>query len=117
MIVNIIRESSPEITHECPYKGFVKVINMTMDLSKSLSIYPQGDYRSHWIQHHLDYKYGTVYRPVFKAEVEWCGLMKQMSKNLLFDMVVNIMRDTAPEITHECPYSVITEENYHSFHC
>ena len=22
---------------------------MTMDLSKSLSIYPQGDYRSHWL--------------------------------------------------------------------
>ncbi|CAO1359442.1 unnamed protein product [Diamesa tonsa] len=67
MVINVIRDTAPEITHECPYNGFIKVTNLTMDLSKVLSVYPQGDYRSHWlISDDMDEKifllriYGTV---------------------------------------------------------
>lgn len=50
--------------------------------------------------------YGAIYREVFKAEVEWCSLIKTASKNFLFDMDGNMIRATAPEVTHEYPYMV-----------
>ena len=45
MLVDLIKESAPGLLHKCPYVGRVDVKNMTLNVSKFLSVFNQGDYR------------------------------------------------------------------------
>lgn len=45
MLADLIKESAPGLLHKCPYYGRVDVQNMTINVSKVLSVFNQGDYR------------------------------------------------------------------------
>ncbi|CAO1320577.1 unnamed protein product, partial [Diamesa serratosioi] len=129
MFINMVRKTAPGITHECPYispnefavrftgvecsvsdknstnyhfcnvKAFsrkVTALNFGFRLIRELNTFNMN--------HQIFYKYGTIYRQVMKANAEWCSLMGKNSKNILLDMFINVVKETAPGITHECPY-------------
>lgn len=49
MLVDIMRQSAPQLFHKCPYKGDIKVYNMTLDLDKLKFIFPSGIYRTKFL--------------------------------------------------------------------
>ncbi|CAO1419125.1 unnamed protein product [Diamesa serratosioi] len=46
MLIDVLKQSSPHLFHKCPYKGAIKVDNMTLDLDKFKFMFPAGVYRT-----------------------------------------------------------------------
>lgn len=59
------------------------------------------------IEGRLFYKYGVIYREVMHTpRFEWCGIMKMGNDNIMIGQLLSIVKDSAPHILHECPYTV-----------
>jgi Protein of unknown function (DUF1091) len=55
----------------------------------------------------MEYKYGTIYRPVVSTpSVEFCELMSGKSNNPMFDLVIAVIKDSVPSLFHACPYKL-----------
>lgn len=53
------------------------------------------------------YKYGTIYRDVLHTPMmDWCALMREETQNTLIKYLFMTIKDSFPEIIHECPYTV-----------
>ncbi|CAO1440468.1 unnamed protein product [Diamesa serratosioi] len=46
LLISSVAKSVPLLIHKCPYEGEVSAKNLTMDVSKMLSIVPRGTYRT-----------------------------------------------------------------------
>ena len=46
MLVNLVKDSKPDLFHNCPYEGLVDANNISLDASKFPSIFPSGIYRT-----------------------------------------------------------------------
>ena len=46
MLIDTMKQSAPTFFHKCPYKGDIKVFNMTLDLEKFKFMFPAGIYRT-----------------------------------------------------------------------
>lgn len=61
----------------------------------------------------LFYKYGVIYREVMHSpRFEWCRIAKLGNDNKLIAQMLTIIRDSAPQIIHECPYTVNLKLNF-----
>lgn len=59
------------------------------------------------IEVRLFYKYGVIYREVMHSpRHEWCGLYKYGNSNPLIAQMIKVVEENAPQIVHECPYTV-----------
>lgn len=55
----------------------------------------------------LYYKYGKSYRLMLRTpRVEFCSLLKSNNSNILIDQLMKIVKDSVPDIIHDCPYKV-----------
>ena len=45
MIVDLVKDSVPNLIHSCPYVGRIDVFNLTLNVNNFLSVFSQGDYR------------------------------------------------------------------------
>lgn len=45
MIVDLVKDTAPELIHSCPYYGRIDIYNMTINVNNFLSLFSQGDYR------------------------------------------------------------------------
>lgn len=55
----------------------------------------------------LFYRYGTIYREVLHTPfLDVCALLKNSKGNILFQQMLNVVRDSYPSIVHDCPYTV-----------
>jgi hypothetical protein len=58
------------------------------------------------------YRYGTIDREVFKAlDVDWCALMNGTDVHPAIKVVVNVIKESVPEIVHDCPYQKVVQFN------
>lgn len=46
MLIDSMKQSAPNFFHQCPYKGDIKVYNMTLDVEKFKFMFPAGIYRT-----------------------------------------------------------------------
>ncbi|CAO1363775.1 unnamed protein product [Diamesa serratosioi] len=160
MVVDLIKDTAPQLVHKCPYFGRLDVFNMTLNANKFLSVFSEGDYRiveslsssstrnnirftslictvfnkitlkdvfcgikaysrtystvnfggfltknltNIEIDLKVEYKYGTVFRDVMNPpSIEWCTFQK--NSNVVFSMIVDLIKDSAPSLIHDCPY-------------
>lgn len=49
MLIDMMKQSAPKFFHKCPYKGEIKVFNMTLDLEKLKFMFPSGIYRAKFL--------------------------------------------------------------------
>lgn len=58
----------------------------------------------------LFFKYGTIYREVIHTpRFDWCGIAKDFLQPIIpnpMSAFFQLIRDTAPEAVHTCPYTV-----------
>lgn len=55
----------------------------------------------------LYYEYGKSYRMLLRTpRVEFCSLLKSNNSNILIDQLIKIVKDSVPDIIHDCPYNV-----------
>ena len=55
----------------------------------------------------VDYKYGAVFHTVMDPPTfEWCTFYIDHSDNILFNVVLDMIKDSISEIIHKCPYQV-----------
>ena len=62
----------------------------------------------------MDYKpaTGTVFREVMRDKpLDWCKLMLGDSSNLFYSMLVNLVKDSKPDLFHKCPYEGLVDGN------
>ena len=61
----------------------------------------------------MDYKSatGTVFRDVMRDKpFDWCKLMLGDSSNLFYSMLVNLVKDSKPDLFHKCPYEGLVDD-------
>lgn len=62
------------------------------------------------IEAKLFFKYGTIYREVIHTpRIEWCGMAKDYLQPKIptpLSVAIEIIKDSAPEAVHQCPYTV-----------
>jgi len=58
------------------------------------------------VEARLEFKYGTVYREVIRLpKIVWCYMMNSDSfANKILSQLIDIIRETAPQVLHKCPY-------------
>lgn len=55
----------------------------------------------------LFFKYGTIYREViYMRRIDWCETMRNHTDNKILLQLLNLLKDSAPGLLHECPYTV-----------
>lgn len=53
----------------------------------------------------FEYKYGTIYRPVITSKpLEFCEMVEGKGTNVLMKMIINLIKDSVPDLIHKCPY-------------
>lgn len=58
------------------------------------------------------FRYGTVYRQVLKIpKIDICWVLERSSSNPLLSAIINIFKDSVPEIIHPCPYESVVINN------
>lgn len=73
------------------------------------------------VQLKVFFMYGTTYREVISSQsFDWCRLMTEKDRNVVNDHFLEIIRRSAPDILHPCPYTVILNDwfwlSLHFFH-
>lgn len=63
---------------------------------------------SNKVQLSFQYRYGTIFREVVKAEFEWCSLVDGTSKDLLALSFGELIKQTGMAIFKPCPYPVVS---------
>lgn len=46
--LGMVEKSIPHLIHECPYKGEIKALNLSIDTKMFGAVYPRGKYRNFW---------------------------------------------------------------------
>ena len=58
-----------------------------------------------YVKHRLEYKYGTIYRTVMNpAAIDWCSFMNGTTQNLFYQVSLDIIGKSVPQLIHPCPY-------------
>ena len=90
-------------THFCFVKAYSRntsTLNFGYTLTKALN--------KLYLKFSVDYKYGTVFRPILTPpRIEWCSFISGNSNNILMNTIVDMTKDSAPGLSHKCPYQVI----------
>ncbi|CAO1364310.1 unnamed protein product [Diamesa hyperborea] len=80
------------------YSRSVTTLNFGVNITKPLNFIN--------ILHIMEYKYGTIYRSVVETPVfEYCGIMAGISSNIIMNMTMTVLKESVPDLFHECPYS------------
>lgn len=93
--------------HFCFVKNFnrnVSTMNYGFFLNRPLN--------QMFIKFSIDYKYGSVFRPIMNPPVfEWCSVISTNSSQLVLKVVIDMIEESVPKLIHKCPYQVIKQTN------
>lgn len=51
----------------------------------------------------IKYRYGTIFRQIFHAEIDWCEVMGQIAGNNLIMKFAALLKDSVPNFFRPCP--------------
>lgn len=90
-------------SHFCFVKNYsrnVSTLNYGFNLNRELN--------QMFLKFSVDYKYGAVFHTVMDPPVfEWCSFFVQNSNNVLFNVILDMIRESIVGVLHKCPYQVI----------
>lgn len=88
--------------HFCFAKNYnrnVSTLNFGFTLTRDLN--------KLFLKYSVDFKYGAVFHPVLDPPVlEWCSFFDGNSNNVLLSVIMDMVRDSSPQLVHKCPYKV-----------
>lgn len=98
--------------HFCFIKNYSRNMS-TMNFGLTLT----RDMDKFFLKYSVDYKYGAFFHPVMEPPaLEWCSFYNGNSKNVLFNVVLDMVRDSVPGLIHKCPYKVDNAYQYIHMH-
>lgn len=56
----------------------------------------------------IKYRYGTIFRQIFHAEVDWCDVIGQVQGNKVIMKIASVLKDSAPKLFRPCPLSPVS---------
>lgn len=88
--------------HFCFVKNYnrnVSTLNFGFTLTRDLN--------KVFLKYSVDFKYGAVFRPVLDPPaIEWCSFIVGSSNNVLFSVILDMIRESSPQLIHKCLYKV-----------
>lgn len=90
-------------TNFCFVKNYNRNMS-TMNFGFSLT----RDLNQMFLKYSVDFKYGAVFHPVMDPPMfEWCSFYNGNSKNVLLNVIIDMIKDSVPGLIHPCPYQVV----------
>lgn len=89
------------ILNGCYLKAYTRrivTLNLVGSVVKALK-------RPLYFQFILHYRYGTIYREVINTKKrEWCAIMDGVQTHMYINLVIAVLKESAPKLFHKCPY-------------
>ncbi|KAG5684832.1 hypothetical protein PVAND_014043 [Polypedilum vanderplanki] len=88
------------------YSCYAKALSRDLSVFNVYFMFKENIYKV-WVKGHLEYKYGTIYRPVISLPiVELCLIFDTITenKNLLILEIYKVINTIVPNLVHSCPY-------------
>lgn len=94
-------------THKLAFEAPLKVsVQKTENLSKLSSLI---EFRCLQFDVMIKYRYGTIFRQIFHAQIDWCDVMGQINGNKLVMKITELLKKSVPEIFRPCPRPAVNQ--------
>lgn len=57
----------------------------------------------------IKYRYGTIFRPIFHTEIDWCDIVGQVNGNKVAIKMASLLKESLPDIFKPCPRPPVNE--------